>query len=182
MESLFFIATALVCFFVAVLSENNRTLKYKEIDSFQRVLEQLLNIQKYIGHLEKSFQEQQEHTMRCVLYNAVHVSRPLHGIRIEGGRVSFRDVHIIDANSETTEFRINRSKQSCGYRTISGCTDEDRNPLLIELNAPVTFKYISLEQLDCCSNCRVILLMKDNEETVYISQKKHMICNTATFY
>ena len=80
------------------------------MEFFQKILEQRSNIQKDIGHLEKLLQEQQDHTMRCVLYNAVHVCQPIHAIRIEGSRVVFQDVHIIDSNGKTTAFTITKKK------------------------------------------------------------------------
>ena len=154
-------------------------MKYAEMEFFQNVLVQLSNIQKYIGHLKKSLQEQQDHILRCVLYNAVHMCQPIHAIRIEGSRVIFRDVHIIDSIGKTTAFSIKKKLDSLGYRVLSGCTNDDGTPLLIETDAPMTFRYITLKHLDCCCNCRVILIMKNNEEMVYISKKKHMICNRA---
>lgn len=183
METLFFVVTAFLCSFFVFLSEKNRKLKHEEMECFHKALDRLIELQEYIDRIERSLREQKDHTVKCILYRAVHVCEPICCIRIDvpGNYVQFRDVHIIDVEGKKHACVINRNtKQSWGYR-ISPCSiyEEDHKPLIIDLKTPVLFKYIYFEKLICNNNgSEIVLVMKNSEKKATINKKKHVLCNT----
>ena len=185
MEVFVFVTTSFVvciCIFASVaMIDRHRELS--EIDFCKEVYEQLSRIQNYIDTLETVLRDKEEHIMKCILYSAVRLCRPIRGIKIESTvSLQFKDILVIDEKGERVAFKINRkTKQSWGYRVCNvSCFEEDKNELLIEFETPVLFKYIDFVDLRYCGpDTRIKLLTQEGDDVVVVvSKQKHVICNT----
>ena len=171
----------------------------KHIKSLERVLEQkfekISSIEKYNKSLETTLQQNNEHIMMCILYKAVHIPEPIHGLKIDinEGEVAFTDVRIVDTNDKEILYNINLQRVRNGYHRyqLTTCGIGNRD-LLIHFN-PIVVKYIDFVDLQFgpMKIVCIVFLMENREvsinirekESIYIKQKeKNIICNTAAYH
>ena len=178
MENIVFISTLLSCAIFAFITRHVNP-KNTEKTRLQQTLDKILEIQECFQNLEVLFKLKQEHTARCILYRAVHVSQPIFGMEILGGDVQFKDVYVVDYNENQVEFNINRNKNLIwGYRSSKGT--EDHTYIVIEFRFPVIFKYIEFTDLKIYNSKIIIALLLQGDKTgVLINENEHIICNTA---
>jgi hypothetical protein len=164
MENIVFITTSLVCVLIAFALD--------QITSFQCIIQQYYN-------LEIALRSQHEHIIKCILYTPVQISQPLRRITITQN-IAFQDIYISDGNKEKIPFKINREKNI--YYERSNCSSHPKNSkdILIEFDCPVIFKYIEFVNIVSMvhKEAKIILLHGDTETKVYITNEKHIICNT----
>jgi len=173
METIVFVITAIMCTCIIVISET---------------LDRISSIEKYNKSLEKVLQKNYEHIMMCILYTAVHIPEPIHGIKIrklEGPLfVTFKDVCIVDINEEQIVYKINQERGNNGYQ----CSENSRNSdnckdLIIGFN-PIIFKYIEFDnfQIGDTKFVAIVLFLENCEIAMNMKQKeKNIICNTAAY-
>ena len=157
-----FVTTALACALFVLIT---------------RVFEKMTDIEKHVRSLENLLERKHEHVMKCILYKAVCVCEPIHGLKIECGDISFTDVRILDKNDNEVVFKINRhEKQDCGYRKCSHdkislkSTAEDRMDLIIEFE-PVMFKYIEFDDVSICNTKRIFIDLLGYDKQVHIKRE-----------
>ena len=186
METVVLLTMSLVsCFyFFVIVPKINECQKCYEIEFIRGVNEQLVLVQDYLKKLDTILQEKEEHIMKCILYSAVRVCRPIRGIRVDTTvTLQFKDVRVTDTKGGNVSFSINRKvKQPWGYRVCNlSSFEEDKNELLIEFETPVVFKYIEFVDIgNCQSDARVRLLADGDDVVVVMNKEKHIICNTVT--
>ena len=181
MENIVFISTLLSCAIFAFITRHVNP-KNTEKTRLQQTLDKISEIQECVQNLEVLFKLKQEHTARCILYRAVHVSQPIFGIEIQGCEAQFRDVYVVDYNENQVEFTINRNKNlKRGYRIRrDSIHTEDHTFIVIEFSFPVIFKYIEFTDLHTYNSENITaLLLQDHKIGVTINENKHIICNTA---
>ena len=80
------------------------------LQSFKKIT----GIEEHVRSLENELKLKHEHIMKCILYKAVCICEPIHGItikRIGGIYVSFKNVSILDKNEKRAVFTINRDQK-----------------------------------------------------------------------
>ena len=186
METVVLLTMSVISFvyFFVIVPKISEHQKFSELECIKGVNEQLVLVQDYLKKLDTVLQEKEEHIMKCILYSAVRVCRPIRGIRVDTTvTLQFKDVRVTDTKGGNVSFSINRKvKQPWGYRVCNlSSFEEDKNELLIEFETPVVFKYIEFVDMGHCqSDARVRLLAEGDDVVVVMNKEKHIICNTVT--
>ena len=194
MENIVFVITGIACTCIIVISEILQLQKISSIEEYNKSLETTLqqkfekisSIEKYNKSLETTLQQNNEHIMMCILYKAVHIPEPIHGLKINinEGEVAFTDVRIVDTNDKEILYNINLQRVRNGYHRyqLTTCGIGNRD-LLIHFN-PIVVKYIDFVDLQFgpMKIVRIVFLMENREVTINMKQReKNIICNTAAF-
>ena len=171
MDSFIFMITTVTCAIVAYFT-------YYQEDSKKQITE----LQQYVRNLELSQRDKNDHIMKCILYKAVCISEPVHGIRIDQDGFTFNDLIAVDDKGDEVNFEINRNeKKIWGYRfERHSLYVQDHSPIIIKFSVPIFFKYIEFTNLDHCNSddTEIVLLLKQEEIKVSISKQKNIVCNT----
>ena len=171
MDSFVFMITTVTCAIVAYFT-------YHQEDSKKQITE----LQQYVRNIELSQKDKNDHIMKCILYKAVCISEPVHGIRIDQDGFTFKDLIAVDDKGDEVLFEINRNeKKNWGYRfERHSLYLEDHSPIIIKFSGPIFFKYIEFKNLDHCNsdNAEIVLLLKQEEIKVSITKQKNIVCNT----
>ena len=194
-ENTVFVITAFACALFVVITQSLEkiTVIEEHVQSLEnelitQSLEKITVIEEHVRSLENELKLKHEHIMKCILYKAVCICEPIHGITIKiiGGYVSFKNVSILDRNEKRAVFTINRDQKRNEYRISKHCTskwEEDHTNILIQFQ-PIIFKYIEFDNFYVLNTkyVSIVLLSQNTETEIKIKQKEqNIICNASMF-